>query len=79
MLNKHLITIEENDTYTLTASVYPPATSVTWSSASESVATVSDGVVTAEGTGNTIVTASITTGGVTYNDTCTVVVTAAAE
>lgn len=77
LLNKHSITIEENDTYTLNASVYPAATSVTWSSASESVATVSNGVVTAEGAGNTIVTASITVDGVTYSDTCTVVVTAA--
>lgn len=79
-LNKHTITIEKDDTYTLSATKYPSDASVTWTSGSDSVATVtSGGVVSGEDAGNTIVTASITKDGVTYNDTCTVIVTAASE
>ena len=75
-INKHAITLEIDDTETLTATKQPATASVTWSSGSDSVATVtSGGVVTAEGAGNTIITASITVEGVTYTDTCTVVVT----
>lgn len=74
-INKHAITLEINDTETLTATKQPATASVTWSSGNDSVATVtSGGVVTAEGAGNTIITASITVEGVTYTDTCTVVV-----
>lgn len=76
-LNTHYIEIEEGDTYTFTESHNPASATVTWSSGSDSVATVSSGTVTAEGEGNTIITASITTGGVTVNDTATVVVKAA--
>ena len=76
-LNTHYIEIEEGDTYTFTENHTPETASVTWSSGSDSVATVSSGTVTAEGEGNTIITASITSGGVTVNDTATVVVTAA--
>lgn len=75
-LNTHTITLVEGGTKELIATVVPSDSVVTWSSASSSVADVSDGVVTAAGEGNTIVTASITVGGVTYNDTCTVIVTA---
>lgn len=75
LLNKHSVTIETNGTYTLAASTVPAGTTVSWSSADSSVASVSDGVITAgDSTGNTIITASITVEGVTYNDTCTVVV-----
>lgn len=74
-INKHAITLEIDDTETLTATKQPASASVTWSSGSDSVATVtSGGVVTAEGAGNTIITASITVEGVTYTDTCTVIV-----
>ena len=78
LLDKHSIALVEDDTYTLAVEKYPANASVTFSSGSDSVATVtSGGVVTAEGAGNTIITASITVDGVTYNDTCTVIVTAA--
>lgn len=79
LLDKHTITVDENDTYTLNVEKYPANATVTWTSGSNLVATVSNGVVTAEGEGNTIITASITQDGVTYNDTCTVIVTAASE
>lgn len=74
-LNYHSISVPDGDTVTLVASVYPLGSTVTWTSANSEVATVSNGVVTGEGAGNTIITAAITVGGVTFNDTCTVVVT----
>lgn len=78
-LNRHAITLEEEGTYTLLADTTPDGETVTWSSGSDSVASVSDGVVTAGTAGSTIITASITVDGVSYTDTCTVVVEAAAE
>ena len=65
-LNTHTVTIDKDDTYALTATTVP-----------RSVATVSSGTVTAVAAGNTIITASITVSGVTYTDTCTVVVPSA--
>lgn len=76
-LASHKLSLVEDDEYTLTALTYPAGATVTWSEGSSSVATVDAGVVTAVGAGNTIITASITDSGVTYTDTCTVVVTAA--
>ena len=73
-LNTHTVTIAKDDTYALTATTVPSGQTVTWSSASTSVATVSSGTVTAVAAGNTIITASITVSGVTYSDTCTVIV-----
>ena len=75
-LSKNYISIVKNTTYDLTANVIPAGTTVTWASADTTKASVSGGTVTAgSSAGNTIITASITQGGVTYNDTCTVVVT----
>lgn len=78
-LNTHSTTVEEGDEVVLTAQVIPAGETVTWSSGDTSVATVSGGTITAVAEGNTIVTASITVDGVTYNDTCTVVVNEATE
>lgn len=75
-LDKHTIELEEEGTYTFNVTTVPASQSVTWTSEDTSVATVSGGVVTAVGAGNTIVRASITVDGVTYDDTCTVIVTA---
>ena len=76
-LDNHILRIAGiNSTATLTPAVSPAGATVTWASASTTIATVSGGVVTAKAAGNTIITASITDGGVTYNDTCTVIVTA---
>lgn len=75
-LSKNYISIVKNTTYDLIANVVPAGTTVTWASADTSKASVSGGTVTGgSSAGNTIITASITVGGVTYNDTCTVVVT----
>lgn len=76
-LNTKYIELVDEDTYQLSATVVPTGASVTWTEAASAVATVSaTGLVTAEGAGNTIITASITSDGVTVTDTCTVVVTA---
>lgn len=77
LLNKHSITIQNGSTATLIADVSPDGQTVTWASASNTYATVANGVVTAEAVGSTIITASITVDGVTYSDTCTVIVEAA--
>ena len=78
-LSRHSVRLDVNGTVALSASTLPDAETVTWSSSNNEVATVSNGTVTAEGAGNAIITASITVEGVTYTDTCTVIVTAAAE
>lgn len=73
-LSTHAVTIEKDDTYALVATTVPSSQTVTWTSSDTSVATVSNGTVTAVAEGNTIITASITVSGVTYSDTCTVIV-----
>lgn len=76
-LNKHVINLNATapgNTEQLVATVTPSNATVTWSSAATGKATVSSGLVTAAGVGNTIITAAITVDGVTYDDTCTVIV-----
>ena len=76
-LSTHVVHVAEGSTVKINAVTNPSGETVTWSSASTSVAEVtSNGVISGEGAGNTIVTASITKDGVTYNDTCTVIVEA---
>lgn len=80
LLNKHAVSVVAGETVTLTAETNPDGETVTWSSSSDTYATVtSGGVVSGESAGQAIITASITVDGVTYTDTCTVVVTAAPE
>lgn len=74
-LNKHSLTVEVGGSETLTASVIPSGSTVTWTSSGTDV-TVEDGVVTGAEEGSAVITASITVGGKTYTDTCTVTVTA---
>ena len=76
-INTHAVRMTVGDTRTLTATTVPAGKTVTWSTGSSSVASVSSGVVTAAGAGNTIITATMTDEGVTYTDTCTVIVEAA--
>lgn len=77
LLDKHFVTVDEDDDVTLTATVVPSGTTVTWSTSNNAVADVTNGVVEGVAAGNAIITASITVEGVTYTDTCTVVVEAA--
>lgn len=74
-LDAHAITLAPDGTKTFTVIAVPDDATITWTSVDTEVATVSNGIVTAVAEGNTIITASITVDGVTYTDTCTVVVT----
>ena len=75
-LDENSISLEEGQTEQLTATVAPSnATdkSVTWSSSNTSVATVSNGLVTAVSAGSASITVTTTDGG--YTATCAVTVT----
>lgn len=75
-LDRHSITVEAEGEATLVATTSPASQTVTWTTSSSSVASVSGGVITAgSSAGSAIITASITVDGVTYSDTCTVIVT----
>lgn len=76
LLDKHSATVEDESTVTLTATTVPAGQTITWSSSDSTKASVSNGVVTGEDAGQAIITAAITVEGVTYTDTCTIVVTA---
>lgn len=74
LLNKHSVTIEESDTVTLTAKTVPSDAIVTWTSSDNTIVSVADGLIAGESEGSAIITATITVDGVSYTDTCTVVV-----
>ena len=76
VLNRSNISIEVGETLTLTATTTPAGEAVTWSSSSDTYATVAGGVVTGEAAGSATITAKITVDGVDYSDTCAVTVTA---
>ena len=77
VLDRHSATIKVGDTLNLVPTVIPSGQTVTWGSADSTKASVSSGTVTGAGVGNTIISAAITVEGVTYNDTCTIIVEAA--
>lgn len=74
ILDKHTATVEVGSTVTLSASVIPVGSVVTWSSSDENEATVEAGVVSGLAEGVSIITASITVGTKLYKDTCIVTV-----
>lgn len=76
-LDKHALKMTVGDTYTFRATTTPAGKSITWASSATAKASVAAGTVTAAQAGSTIITATITDGGVDYNDTCTVIVEAA--
>jgi uncharacterized protein YjdB len=56
----------------------PAGTTITWTSGTVAKGTVdATGTVTGVAAGSTVITASVTVGGTTYTDTCTVTVTSA--
>lgn len=71
-INKRSVSLLVGDGTTLSASVTPSGTSVSWSSDNTGVATVSGGRITAVGSGSTTIRARMTFGGRTYESTCTV-------
>lgn len=66
-------------TGSLSATVSPVGSAVTWTSTDTAIATVSSGTVTAVKAGSCQIVASITVDGVTYNAYCDVTVAAAAK
>lgn len=75
MLDRHNANVAVGDEITLnTVRLIPANTTVTWSSSATGKAEVSGGVVTGVSAGSAIITASITVEGVSYTDTCTVIV-----
>ena len=78
LLDRHSATIKVGDKLQLNAvRVVPAGSTITWASSATAKASVSGGEVTGAQAGSTIITASITDDGVTYSDTCTIVVEAA--
>lgn len=74
-LDVHALTLSVGGTYTFNTVTVPAGKSVTYASSATAKASVSAaGKVTAAQAGSTIITATITDGGVDYTDTCTVVV-----
>ena len=75
-LKDHSITVKQNETLQLSATVYPERasnTKVSWSSSNTSVATVSEtGVLTAKASGTTKITVTTAEGG--FKDECEVIV-----
>ena len=76
-LDKHTLEVAVNEEYTFSPDVNPSGSTITYSSsASGKVSVTNGGKIKGLEEGNSIITASITESGVTYTDTCTVVVTA---
>ena len=76
-LNKSTATVVEDATTSISATVSPAGSTVTWKSSDESVATVSSGTVTGVAAGTATISAIITVSGVPYGAQCVVTVTAA--
>lgn len=78
-LDKSTATVVEEATTSLTATVVPSGSAVTWSSSDEETATVSSGTVTGVAAGTADIYATITVDGIPYTAACTVTVTAKPE
>lgn len=75
-LNATSKTVYQTDAFTLTTTTNPSSQSLSWSTSDASVATVSNGKVTAVGSGTATITASFIYGGTTYSASCKVTVKA---
>lgn len=71
-LSRESLSLETGESAVLAATTVPTAQSVTWNSSDPSVATVNNGRIKAMSVGTAEITASITCGGKTYSDSCTV-------
>lgn len=74
LFDKHTIELEADGTGKIVAMTDPDDATVTWTSNDSSVATVSGGIVTAVDAGSTIIRGTITVDGITYDDSCTIIV-----
>lgn len=74
-LDQSTASVAVGSTVDLIATVVPTGSTVTWSSSSETNATVNNGTVTGVAEGTATITASITVDGQIYSDTCEVTVT----
>lgn len=77
VLDRSNLSVVEDGTAKINASVMPYGTSVTWTSSNDEVVTVANGVVTGVAAGTATITATITVDGTSYTDTCAVTVAAA--
>ena len=74
-LSQSSLTMTAGDTESLSATVSPSGTSVSWTSSNTDVATVSSGGrITAVADGSATITAEITVNGRNYTDTCQIIV-----
>ena len=73
-LNKSVASVALGSTLSLTATKKPDAASVVWGTSDSSIATVSSGTVTPQAAGTCDITATVTYGGITVKDVCTVTV-----
>ena len=78
-LDKSTATVAAAATTSLTATVVPSGSTVTWKSSDTTIATVSSGTVTGVKAGSATIYATITEDGVPYTAACEVTVTAAAK
>lgn len=77
ILDRSNLSVVEDGTAKINASVMPYGAAVTWTSSNDEVATVANGVVTGVAAGTATITATITVDGTSYTDTCAVTVTVA--
>ena len=73
-LTEHTATVAIGEDITLVATTIPAGQTITWSSSSDSIATVDGGVVSGVAAGTATITAKITVDGVDYTDECEVTV-----
>lgn len=78
-LDKSTASVAAAATTSLTATVVPSGSTVTWKSSDTTIATVSSGTVTGVKAGSATIYATITVDGVPYTASCAVTVTAAAK
>ena len=76
-LDRSNIALVEGENATISAITTPANQSIVWTTSEDTVATVDAGIVTAEGAGTAVITATMTYNGVDYTDSCNITVTAA--
>lgn len=76
-LDRSNIALVEDENATISAITTPANQSIVWTTSDDTVATVDAGIVTAEGAGTAVITATMTYNGVDYTDSCNITVTAA--